>query len=83
MGSTAPIREVSREQFSYWCLNLLLLICSETSKGKVPQLLGDISERCMCISLLRSWTVAEEGRRAVPICTHWPMSHYARRLRHL
>ena len=43
VGSTAPIREVSRERFSYWCLDLLFLVCSDTSKGKVPRLVGDIS----------------------------------------
>jgi hypothetical protein len=35
MGSTAPSRGVSRERFSYWCLDLLFLICSDTSKGKI------------------------------------------------
>jgi hypothetical protein len=35
MGSTAPVRGVSRERFSYWCLDLLFLICSDTSKGRV------------------------------------------------
>ena len=32
VGSTAPIREVSRERFSPWCLNLLFLVCSDTRK---------------------------------------------------
>lgn len=35
VGSTAPLHAVSRERFSYWCLDLLFLICSDTSKGKV------------------------------------------------
>jgi len=35
MGSTAPVRGVSRERFSYWCLDLLFLICSDTSKGRI------------------------------------------------
>jgi protein MON2 len=41
MSSTAPVRGVSRERFSYWCLDLLFLICSDTSKGRVcaPQIL--------------------------------------------
>jgi hypothetical protein len=34
MGSTAPVREVSRERFSFWCLDLLFLICSDTAKGR-------------------------------------------------
>jgi hypothetical protein len=34
VGSTAPVREVSRERFSYWCLDLLFLICSDTAKGR-------------------------------------------------
>ena len=42
VGSTARIGEVSRERFSYWCLDLLFLVCSDTLKGKVPRLLGDI-----------------------------------------
>lgn len=33
VGSTAPVREVSRERFSYWCLDLLFLVCSDTAKG--------------------------------------------------
>src|SRR5579863_1854405 len=36
VGSTVPVREVLRERFSYWCLDLLFLICSDTSKGKSP-----------------------------------------------
>ena len=35
MGSTAPARGVSRERFSYWCLDLLFFICSDTSKGRI------------------------------------------------
>jgi hypothetical protein len=38
MGSTAPTRGVSRERFSYWCLDLLFLICSvcsDTPKGRI------------------------------------------------
>lgn len=35
MGSTALVRGVTRERFSYWCLDLLFLICSDTSKGTV------------------------------------------------
>ena len=35
MGSTAPARGVSRERFSFWCLDLLFLICSDTSKGMI------------------------------------------------
>jgi hypothetical protein len=38
VGSTAPVAEVSRERFSYWCLDLLFLICSDSSKGKGPVL---------------------------------------------
>jgi len=44
VGSTAPIGEVLRDRFSYWRLDLLLLTCSGTSKGKVPWVLGDISK---------------------------------------
>lgn len=38
VGSTAPVQAVSRERFSYWCLDLLFLICSDTSKGKKMRL---------------------------------------------
>jgi hypothetical protein len=34
VGSTVPAKEVSRERFSYWCLDLLFLICSDTAKGR-------------------------------------------------
>jgi hypothetical protein len=35
VGSTVPLRAVSRERFSYWCLDLLFLICSDTLKGRI------------------------------------------------
>jgi hypothetical protein len=35
VGNTVPRPAVSRERFSYWCLDLLFLICSDTSKGRV------------------------------------------------
>lgn len=34
MGTTAPGRFLPRERFSYWCFDLLFLICSDTSQGK-------------------------------------------------
>jgi hypothetical protein len=34
VGSTVPRPAVSRERFSYWCLDLLFLICSDTLKGR-------------------------------------------------
>jgi hypothetical protein len=34
VGSTVPVKEVSRERFSYWCLDLLFFICSDTAKGR-------------------------------------------------
>ena len=39
MGSTESARGVSRERFSYWCLDLLFLICSDTSKGRICAIL--------------------------------------------
>ena len=33
IGSTVPLLAVSRERFSYWCLDLLFFICSDTAKG--------------------------------------------------
>ncbi|KAI0048499.1 hypothetical protein FA95DRAFT_1517415 [Auriscalpium vulgare] len=33
-GSTAPAIAVSRERFSYWCFDLLFLICSDTSQDQ-------------------------------------------------
>jgi hypothetical protein len=35
MGGTVPVRGVSGERFYYFFLNLLFLICSETSKGRI------------------------------------------------
>ncbi|KAF8267460.1 hypothetical protein EI94DRAFT_1730637 [Lactarius quietus] len=32
VGSTVPLLAVSRERFSYWCLDLLFFICSDTAK---------------------------------------------------
>ena len=32
-GTTALDTVVSRERFSYWCFDLLFLICSNTSRG--------------------------------------------------
>jgi hypothetical protein len=34
IGSTAPPR-LSRERFSYWCLDLLFLTCSDPSKSRI------------------------------------------------
>lgn len=31
---------VFRERFSYWCFDLSFLICSDTSRGKLFDLLG-------------------------------------------
>lgn len=33
VGSTVVLRVVPRERFSYWCLDLLFLICSDVRKG--------------------------------------------------
>jgi hypothetical protein len=33
VGSTVPLLAVSRERFSYWCLDLLFFICSDAAKG--------------------------------------------------
>ena len=35
VGSTVPLLAVSRERFSYWCLDLLFFICSDTTKGMI------------------------------------------------
>lgn len=32
VGSTVPLLAISRERFSYWCLDLLFFICSDTTK---------------------------------------------------
>ena len=34
MGTTAPGRFLPRERFSYWCFDLLFLICSDVSQGE-------------------------------------------------
>ncbi|KAL7278295.1 hypothetical protein ACG7TL_008271 [Trametes sanguinea] len=36
MGTTAPGRFLPRERFSYWCFDLLFLICSNTSQDQIP-----------------------------------------------
>ncbi|CDO76858.1 hypothetical protein BN946_scf185033.g55 [Trametes cinnabarina] len=36
MGTTAPGRFLPRERFSYWCFDLLFLICSDTSQDQIP-----------------------------------------------
>ncbi|KAI0668157.1 hypothetical protein C8Q78DRAFT_980256 [Trametes maxima] len=36
MGTTASGRFVPRERFSYWCFDLLFLICSDTSQDQIP-----------------------------------------------
>ena len=36
VGSTVPLLAVSRERFSYWCLDLLFFICSDSAKGRFP-----------------------------------------------
>ena len=33
VGSTVPLLAVSRERFSYWCLDLLFFICSDIARG--------------------------------------------------
>ena len=33
MGTTSSGRFVPRERFSYWCFDLLFLICSDISQG--------------------------------------------------
>ena len=40
LGSTDPGRFVPRERFSYWCFDLLFLICSDTAKGVFGLLLS-------------------------------------------
>lgn len=34
VGTTSPGRFSPRERFSYWCFDLLFLICSDTSQGE-------------------------------------------------
>jgi len=71
MGSTAPAWGVSRERFSYWCLDLLFLICSDTSKDhessrrrvaalSLPALIG------RCRSTLASYVADEKIRGNLP-----------------
>jgi hypothetical protein len=35
IGSTASGAPLPRERFSYWCFDLLFLICSNTARGKL------------------------------------------------
>ena len=34
LGTTEIVRPAPRERFSYWCFDLLFLICSDTTKGQ-------------------------------------------------
>ena len=36
IGTTKSGKLVPRERFSYWCLDLLFLVCSDVAKGVVP-----------------------------------------------
>ncbi|KAH9955055.1 hypothetical protein BC827DRAFT_1262095 [Russula dissimulans] len=72
MGSTEPVRGVSRERFSYWCLDLLFLICSDTAKDRdisrrrvaalsLPALLG------RCRTTLAEYVADEKIRGNLPL----------------
>lgn len=45
LGSTESGSLVPRERFSYWCLDLLFLVCSNITNGKLP-----VSPREFCFS---------------------------------
>jgi len=71
MGSTAPAWGVSRDRFSYWYLDPLFLICSDSSKDhessrrtvavlSLPALIG------RCRSTLASYVVDEKIRGNLP-----------------
>ncbi|KAI9452204.1 hypothetical protein F5148DRAFT_1237059 [Russula earlei] len=71
VGSTEPVRTVSRERFSYWCLDLLFLICSDTLKDRdvsrrrvaalsLPALLG------RCRTTLAEYVADEKIRGNLP-----------------
>lgn len=36
IGSTVSGAPLPRERFSYWCFDLLCLVCSDTAKGTIP-----------------------------------------------
>jgi hypothetical protein len=44
VGSTVPLLAVSRERFSYWCLDLLFFICSDAAKGRSTIVAGVLIE---------------------------------------
>ncbi|PIL34637.1 hypothetical protein GSI_03416 [Ganoderma sinense ZZ0214-1] len=53
VGTTSPGRFLPRERFSYWCFDLLFLICSDTSQDQIPSRrriaalsLSSLLERC-------------------------------------
>lgn len=60
IGSTGSGTALPRERFSYWCFDLLFLICSDTAKGLSRSL---AAERIALISsLLRSRSISQTRR---------------------
>lgn len=58
-GTTDVGRFMSRERFSYWCFDLLFVICSDTANGRSPSL---CSRNAILMRLLRpTWSTQEGG----------------------
>jgi hypothetical protein len=80
VGSTEPLRAVSRERFSYWCLDLLFLICSDTLKGKICAS-STVPPLCFHALFYRSRSFTKKSRRTELAGAYRPMSYNARRIR--
>ena len=63
-GTTHQPSLVPRERFSYWCLDLLFLVCSDVAKGVICS--TDMLLRMMIISVSRSRTSSQKSRCIMP-----------------
>ncbi|KAH8105097.1 hypothetical protein BXZ70DRAFT_887449 [Cristinia sonorae] len=71
LGTTEASRFLPRERFSYWCFDLLFLICSDVAQDKVPSrkrvaALSITSLLTRCRSTLVSYVADESLRGTLP-----------------
>jgi hypothetical protein len=75
-GTTAPTLLLPRERFSYWCFDLLFLICSSLARGKFIYFSVDL----VLMDPHRSRIIAKTGCGAVYSLVDDPLSQGARQL---
>ncbi|KAG9312399.1 guanine nucleotide exchange factor in Golgi transport N-terminal-domain-containing protein [Chiua virens] len=72
VGSTAPGEVVPRERFSYWCFDLLFLICSNVTNGGSRG--GEAASGCVVLAIVVGpmqdglWWGISRMRRFVVVC---------------